>query len=77
MLEAESKEGMAGDIIRSAVGSSLRSSQWEEAVGLLLRWALACHSMNAAASQCKAYLGAVVVWLYAQNIKQAYLCYQV
>lgn len=43
-----------------------------EAVSMLLRFGEACDSGNARSSQCKAYLGAVVVWLYAENPKEAW-----
>lgn len=48
-----------------------------EAVGLLLRFALACHSLQLRSSQCKAYLGALVVWLFAGDAAQAWAVYQV
>jgi hypothetical protein len=77
VLETEGKAGMAGDIYRAAVGSHLRRERWADAVGLLLRWALACQGVAATASQNKAYLGAIIVWLYGQDAGQAWLCFQV
>jgi gamma-soluble NSF attachment protein len=58
------------------VAHLLRSQQWTDAVAMLLRFAVACQSTGASNSQCKSYLGAIVVWLYAENAKQAWLTYQ-
>ena len=44
---------------------------------MLLKFAAACDESHATSSQCKAYLGAVVVWLYACDGKQAWAVYQV
>lgn len=44
---------------------------------MLLRFALACDASQATGSQCKAYLGATIVGLYAGNAKEAWATYQV
>ena len=48
-----------------------------EAVSLLLRFAVACQGLQLRSSLCKCYLGAVVVWLYAEAAAQAWAVYQV
>ena len=58
-------------------GMYIRMEKWPAAVGMLLRFAAACDASHAQASQCKAYLGAVVVWLYAGSGHQAWAVYQV
>ncbi len=58
-------------------GGQIRMAQYPEAVSLLLKFALACHSLQLTSSQCKAYLGAVVVWLFAQDAGEAWAVYQV
>ena len=58
-------------------GLYIRTEKWAEAVGVLLRFAAACDATNAIVSQCKAYLGAVVVWLFANDGAQAWAVYQV
>lgn len=58
-------------------GGQIRMAKYAEAVGLLLRFALACQSLQLTSSQCKAYLGAVVVWLFAENASEAWAVYQV
>jgi hypothetical protein len=58
-------------------GLYIRTRKYPEAVGMLLRFAAACDSTGAPVSQCKAYLGAVVVWLFANNGAQAWAVYQV
>ncbi|BDA50046.1 probable gamma-soluble NSF attachment protein [Coccomyxa sp. Obi] len=75
-LEDDGKEGLAGDLFRQAIGGQIRMAKYAEAVGLLLRFALACHSLQLTSSQCKAYLGAVVVWLFAENASEAWAVYQ-
>lgn len=44
---------------------------------MLLRFAASCDGAGARNSQCKAYLGAVVVWLYAGKANDAWITYQV
>ena len=58
-------------------GWQLKRGEWAEAVALELRWAAACDAISQRSSQCKAYLAAVVIWLYAQNAREAWACYQV
>jgi hypothetical protein len=58
-------------------GGQIRMARYAEAISLLLKFALACHSLQLTSSQCKAYLGAVVVWLFAQNAGEAWAVYQV
>jgi len=62
---------------RQAVAQLLRAENWSEAVSMLLRFAASCDASGARNSQCKAYLGAVVVWLYAGKANDAWLTYQV
>jgi hypothetical protein len=45
---------------------------WSDAVSLLMRFGEACDKGNAYSSQAKAYLGAIVVWLHAGNVQQAW-----
>lgn len=58
-------------------GSVIRNQRYSDAVSLLLRYAEACDASNAKSSQCRAYLGAVVVQLYAENASEAWQVYQV
>lgn len=51
-------------------------ARYADAVGLLLRFAVACQGAGLGVSQAKAYLGAVVVWLFAQDAAQAWAVYQ-
>ncbi|POO03276.1 NSF attachment protein [Trema orientale] len=57
-------------------------SQWpspligySDAAAFLLRLGLAADKCNATNSQCKAYLSAIIVYLYAHDFKQAEKCY--
>lgn len=61
---------------RQAVAQLVRCEKWADAVSMLLRFAASCDGMGARNSQCKAYLGAVVVWLYAGKAKDAWVTYQ-
>jgi hypothetical protein len=45
---------------------------WSDAVFMCMRFGEACDKANARSSQSKAYLGAIVVWLYAGNAQQAW-----
>ncbi|KAK8296351.1 hypothetical protein V6Z12_D05G118900 [Gossypium hirsutum] len=55
---------------------SLAKAAWyTDAVAFLLKLGLAADKCNATNSQCKAYLSAVIVYLYAHDLKQAEKCY--
>ena len=60
-----------------AAGSVIRNQQYPDAVNLLLRFAAACDASSAKSSQCRAYLGAIVVQLFAENALEAWQIYQV
>lgn len=75
-VEDAGKEGVSADTYRSAVAHAVRTQHWAEAVAILVRFAAASLSVNASNSVCKAYLGAVVLWLYAGNANAAWSTYQ-
>lgn len=50
----------------------VKRQAWSDAVSLLMRFGEACDKGGASHSQAKAYLGAIVVWLYAGNVQQAW-----
>nr|GMD79166.1 gamma-soluble NSF attachment protein [Ipomoea batatas] len=52
----------------SSFGDFIR---YADAATILLRWALAADKCNATHSQCKAYLSAIIVYLYAHDFKEA------
>ncbi len=58
-------------------GSHIKNQRYVDAMNMLMRFAQACDASNATSSQCKAYLGAVVVGLYAGNAAEAWATYQV
>ncbi|XP_022873554.1 gamma-soluble NSF attachment protein-like [Olea europaea var. sylvestris] len=49
--------------------------RYADAATFLLRLALAADKCNATHSQCKAYLSAIIVHLYAHDFQQAEKCY--
>ncbi len=59
-------------MFRQAVSLLVRAKNWAECVALLMRFGEACDRVGAHNSQCKAYLGAVVVCLYAEDARQAW-----
>jgi hypothetical protein len=61
---------------RQAVAQLLKAEKWGDAASMLMRFAVACDGMGARNSQCKAYLGAVVVWLAAGRATEAWNTYQ-
>lgn len=75
-LEDGGKDVIAGDMYRQAIGFLIRQKMWHHAVSMLTRFAVSCDKAGARSSQCKAYLGAVIVWLYAGDAKQAWNTYQ-
>eukprot|EP00899_Mesostigma_viride_P004870 jgi/Mesvir1/14384/Mv09781-RA.1 len=76
VYETEDREHSAGDAFRSAAGVCLKQKRYGDAAAILLRYGLACDKIKAGSSQCKAYLSAVIVWLYAGDLAQAEMVYR-
>ncbi|XP_044479408.1 gamma-soluble NSF attachment protein-like [Mangifera indica] len=75
ILEEDGKEQMAFDLYRAAANIYIKLEKYTDAAAFLLRLGLAADKCNATNSQCKAYLSAIVVYLYAHDFKQAEKCY--
>ncbi|KAJ4702792.1 gamma-soluble NSF attachment protein [Melia azedarach] len=75
ILEEDDKEQMAFDLYRGATNVYIKLEKYTDAATFLLRWGLAADKCNATHSQCKAYLCAIIVYLYAHDFKQAEKCY--
>ncbi|KAL2244572.1 gamma-soluble NSF attachment protein isoform X1 [Sesamum indicum] len=75
VLEDDGKEQMAFDLYRAATSVYVKLEKYTDAATFLLRWALAADKCNATHSQCKAYLSAIIVYLYAHDFQQAEKCY--
>lgn len=75
ILEEDGKEQMTFDLYRAAAGVYIKLEKYTDAAAVLLRLGLAADKCSATNSQCKAYLGAIIVYLYAHDFKQAEKCY--
>ncbi|KAJ1386143.1 Tetratricopeptide-like helical domain superfamily [Sesbania bispinosa] len=75
ILEEDGGEQMAFDIYRAITSVYIKHEKFTDAASFLLRLGLAADKCNATNSQCKAYLSAIIVHLYAQDFKQAEKCY--
>ncbi|KAK1283813.1 Gamma-soluble NSF attachment protein [Acorus calamus] len=75
ILEEDGKEQMAFDLYRAATSIYVKLEKYEDAATFLLRWGLAADQCKAVNSQCKAYLSAIIVYLYAHDFKQAEKCH--
>lgn len=75
VLEDDGKEQMAFDLYRAAATVYIKLEKYADAATFLLRLALAADKCNATHSQCKAYLSAIIVYLYAHDFQQAEKCY--
>ncbi|XP_052202659.1 gamma-soluble NSF attachment protein [Diospyros lotus] len=75
ILEEDGKEQMAFDLYRAATSVYIKLEKYGDAATFLLRWGLAADQCNATHSQCKAYLSAIIVYLYANDFKSAEKCY--
>ncbi|XWS20734.1 hypothetical protein CRYUN_Cryun31cG0127900 [Craigia yunnanensis] len=75
ILEDDGKEQMAFDLYRAATSIYVKLEKYTDAATFLLRLGLAADKCNASNSQCKAYLSAIIVYLYAHDLKQAEKCY--
>lgn len=75
LLEEDGKENMVSDLYRAITSVCIKLEKYTDAATFLLRWAVASNKCNALHSQCKAYLSAIIVYLYAHDFKQAEKCY--
>ncbi|KVH87934.1 NSF attachment protein [Cynara cardunculus var. scolymus] len=75
LLEEDGKENMVSDLYRAITSVYVKLEKYMDAATFLLRWAVASNKCNALHSQCKAYLSAIIVYLYAHDFKQAEQCY--
>ncbi|PKA62113.1 Gamma-soluble NSF attachment protein [Apostasia shenzhenica] len=75
ILEEDGKEQMAFDLYRAATSLYVKLEKYVDAANFLLRWGVAADKCNAVNSQCKAYLSAILVYLYAHDFAQAQKCY--
>ncbi|GFP95845.1 gamma-soluble nsf attachment protein [Phtheirospermum japonicum] len=75
LLEEDGKEQMTFDLYRTATSIYVKLEKYTDASTFLLRWALAADKSNAVHSQCKAYLSAIIVYLYAHDFHQVEKCH--
>ncbi|GAU48785.1 hypothetical protein TSUD_406280 [Trifolium subterraneum] len=75
ILEDDEKEQMAFDLYRAVTSVYIKLEKYTDAASSLLRLGLAADKCNATNSQTKAYLSAIIVYLYAHDFKQAEQCY--
>ncbi|MED6119321.1 hypothetical protein PIB30_010833 [Stylosanthes scabra] len=75
ILEEDERGQMAFDLYRSATGVYIKLEKYSDAAPLQLKLGLAADKCNATNSQCKAYLSAIILYLYANDNKQAEKCY--
>ncbi|KAL4309739.1 hypothetical protein GQ457_01G046200 [Hibiscus cannabinus] len=75
IIEDDGKEQMAFDLYRAAASIYVKLEKYTDAATFLLRLGLAADKCNARNSQCKAYLSAIIVYLYAHDLQQAEKCY--
>ncbi|KAI3709915.1 hypothetical protein L2E82_39683 [Cichorium intybus] len=75
LLEEDGKENMVFDIYRAITSVYIKLEKYTDAATFLLRWAVAANKCNALHSQCKAYLSAIIVYLYAHDFQEAEKCY--
>lgn len=68
--------GSGGDAYRDCTAMMLTEKRYREAVEVLLKFGQACQRSKSTNSQCKAYLAAIVVWLYADDVVEANTTFQ-
>ncbi|KAL3677324.1 hypothetical protein R1sor_027272 [Riccia sorocarpa] len=74
-LEDDGREQMAFDTYRAATSLYIKQQRYGDAATMLLRWGQAADKCKAVQSQCKAYVSAILVYLYNQDLKAAEQCY--
>ncbi|EMS65754.1 Gamma-soluble NSF attachment protein [Triticum urartu] len=75
LLEEDGKEQMAFDLYRAAASLYVKLEKYSDAAAFHLRLGSAADKCNAVNSQCKAYLSAIIIYLYAHDFQQAQKCY--
>ncbi|CAN6454778.1 unnamed protein product [Victoria cruziana] len=75
IFEEDEKMQMTFDLYRSAMSLYIKLDRFSDAAAFLLRWGLAADKCKAVNCQCKAYLSAIIVCLYAHDFQQAQNCY--
>ncbi|KAL2491965.1 Gamma-soluble NSF attachment protein [Abeliophyllum distichum] len=68
-LEEDGKEQMAFDLYHAATIVYIKLEKYADAATFLLRCAISADKCNAIHSQCKAYLSAIIVYLYAHDFQ--------
>lgn len=71
LLEEDGRDQMAFDSYRSAASIYIKLNRYEDAATVFLRWGQAADKCKAVQSQCKAYLSAIIVYLFADNFNLA------
>ncbi|KAG8044590.1 hypothetical protein GUJ93_ZPchr0068g2941 [Zizania palustris] len=75
VLEEDGKEQMAFDLYRAAASLYVKLEKYSDAAATFLRLGSAADKCNAINSQCKGYLSAIIIYLYAHDFQQAQKCY--
>uniref|UniRef100_A0A0E0PE50 Gamma-soluble NSF attachment protein n=1 Tax=Oryza rufipogon TaxID=4529 RepID=A0A0E0PE50_ORYRU len=75
ILEEDGKEQMAFDLYRAAASLYVKLEKYSDAAATFLRLGSAADKCNAINSQCKGYLSAIIIYLYAHDFQQAQKCY--
>lgn len=75
ILEEDGKDQMAFDLYRAGTSIYIKLEKYVDAATFMLRLGLAADKCNAVNSQCKAYLSAIIIYLYAHDFNQAQKCY--
>ncbi|KAL4393925.1 hypothetical protein AHAS_Ahas02G0100700 [Arachis hypogaea] len=75
ILEEDGGGQMAFDLYRSATAVYIKLEKYLDAAPLQLKFGLAASKCNATNSQCKAYLSAIIIYLYTNDYKQEEMCY--
>lgn len=75
IMEDEGKDQLAFDTYRAATALYLKQQRYADAATMLLRWGLAADKSKSVNTQCKAYLSAIIVYLYGHDLKEAEQCY--
>ncbi|KAF8096103.1 hypothetical protein N665_0317s0009 [Sinapis alba] len=75
ILEEDGRDQMAFDLYRACASVYIKLEKFTDAATFFLRLGVAADKCDATNSQCKAYLSAIIVYLYGHDLKQAEKCY--
>lgn len=76
VLEQDETFSFGPEVFRSSIAHEIKRERFDVACDLLMKFAVASEDKGMHVSVARSYLGAIVIWLYAQNPTEALAVYR-